>query len=182
MRKFLLAAALAGTTIAGLAYAQTAPEAPRAPAARGMARADSDGDGRISKAEFIARADTRFAKLDKNGDGQLSPDEMPQRPAMAPPAPPPGADAPPPPPPPGAGGPMREKMRSRMIDRLDTNHDGMISRDEYRAQAAERFDHMDSNHDGFVDASERAAMRDRMGGMMQHGGDTPPPPPQNPGQ
>ncbi|MDH7973542.1 EF-hand domain-containing protein [Sphingomonas sp. AR_OL41] len=185
MRKILLAAALAGTTMSGLACAQTAPKAPPAPA-RGMARADSDGDGRISKAEFIARADTRFAKLDKNGDGQLSSDEMPQRPTMALPAPPPGADAPPPPPPPSTGGPMRErmreKMRSRMIDRLDTNHDGMISRDEYRAQAAERFDHMDSNHDGFVDASERAAMRDRMGGMMQHGGDMPPPPPQNPGQ
>lgn len=182
MRKILLAAALAGTTMAGLACAQTAPEAPRAAAAHGMGRADSDGDGRISKAEFIARADARFAKLDKNGDGQLSPDEMPQR--AAPPPPPAGADAPPPPP--GAGGPMRErmreKMRSRMIDRLDTNHDGMISRDEYRAEAAERFDRMDTNHDGFVDASERAAMRDRMGGMMRRGGDTPPPPPQNPGQ
>ncbi|CAN5667815.1 hypothetical protein BH10PSE14_BH10PSE14_37510 [soil metagenome] len=175
MRKFLLAAALAGTTIAGMACAQTAPEAPRA-AGGGMARADGDGDGRVSRAEFIARADERFAGLDKNGDGQLSPDEMPQRRDKATPA---GSDTPTAN---GRGGGMREKMRGRMIDRLDTNHDGMISRDEFRAQAAERFDRADVNRDGFLDQNEMAAMRERARSMMQRGGGNPPPPQQNPGQ
>lgn len=178
MRKFLLAAALAGTTIAGLAYAQTAPQTPRAPGS-GMARADGDGDGRVSKAEFIARADERFATLDKNGDGQLSPDEMPQPRGMAAA----GTDASPPP---GRGGGMRDKMgarmRGRMIDRLDTNHDGMISRDEFRAQTIERFDRIDMNHDGFLDQNEMTAMRERARGVMQRGGGNPPPPQQNPGQ
>jgi hypothetical protein len=174
MKKFLLAAALTGTTIAGAACAQTAPEAPR-PAARGMARADGDGDGRVSKAEYIARADERFARMDKNSDGQLSADEMaPRREMTAAPATPAGADT--------AAPAPAAPMRSRMIERLDTNHDGMISRDEYRAQVAERFDRLDTNHDGFLDQSEMTAGRDRARNMMQRGGDSPPPPPQNPGQ
>ncbi len=177
MKKLLLAAALAGTTMAGLACAQTAPEAPR-PTGRGMARADGDGDGRVSKAEYVARADERFARMDKNGDGQLSADEMaPRREMAAPPAPPAGADMAAP-----AAAPAAGAMRSRMIERLDTNHDGMISRDEYRAQVAERFDRLDTNHDGFLDQAEMTAGRDRARGMMQRGGDSPPPPPQNPGQ
>jgi len=164
MKKLLFAAALAGTTIAGLAFAQTAPEAPRA-APRGLARADGDGDGRVSKAEYIARADARFAKMDKNSDGKVSADER---------APPPPAD--------GAAAPAGGRMRSRMIERLDTNHDGMISIDEYRAGVAERFDRLDTNHDGFLDQTEMTAMREHARGMMQRGGDMPPPAPQNPGQ
>src|ERR1700761_1088146 len=139
MRKFLLAAALAGTAMGATAFAQTTPEAPRAPG-RGMARSDTDGDGRVSKAEYLARADERFARMDKNGDGQLTPDEMAPRREAAAPA---GTDAAAPP---AAGG-----MMSRMFERLDTNHDGKVSREEYRAMAAERFDRMDINHDGFLD-------------------------------
>lgn len=174
MKKFLLAAALAGTTIAGSACAQTAPEAPRA-APRGMARADGDGDGRVSKAEYIARADARFARMDKNGDGQVSADEMaPRREAAAAPAVPAGTDTATPAP--------AAPMRSRMLERLDANHDGVVSRDEYRAQVGERFDRLDTNHDGFLDQSEMTAMRDRARGVIQGSGVTPLPTPQNPGQ
>ena len=60
MRKLLFAAALAGTAIGGVAIAgQAGPGA-----GGGMMRADTDGDGRISRAEFLARADARFARLD----------------------------------------------------------------------------------------------------------------------
>jgi hypothetical protein len=72
-------------------------------------------------------------------------------------------------------------MRSRMFERLDANHDGVVSRDEYRAQVAERFDRLDANHDGFLDASEMTSMRGRARGAAQGDGETPPPP-QNPGQ
>jgi len=174
MKKLLLAAALAGTTIAGSACAQTAPQAPQ-PTPRGMARADGDGDGRVSKAEYIARADARFARMDKNGDGQLSADEMaPRREMAAAPAAPAGTDTATPAP--------AAPMRSRMFERLDSNHDGMVSRDEYRAQVAVRFDRLDTNHDGFLDQSEMTAMRGRARGMMQGNGETPSPTPQNPGQ
>jgi hypothetical protein len=39
--------------------------------------ADTNLDGRISKAEFLAAADRRFKALDKRGDGRLTLDELP---------------------------------------------------------------------------------------------------------
>lgn len=41
---------------------------------------DKDGDGVVTKAEFLAGAEARFAKMDKNGDGVLTKDDMPARP------------------------------------------------------------------------------------------------------
>jgi hypothetical protein len=40
--------------------------------------ADTNLDGRITKAEFLAAADRRFALLDKRHDGKLTLDELPQ--------------------------------------------------------------------------------------------------------
>ena len=71
-------------------------------------------------------------------------------------------DAPPAPPAPG------------MMMRADSNGDGVITRDEHLAQAAERFDRMDANRDGKLTADETARVGQRMRGMR--GGDTPPPP------
>lgn len=47
-----------------------------APAEEHFARLDTDGDGLVSLAEFVARAETRFSELDANDDGQLSEDEF----------------------------------------------------------------------------------------------------------
>lgn len=41
-----------------------------------MKRMDTDGDGRISKAEALAAAAARFDAADANKDGFLTPDEM----------------------------------------------------------------------------------------------------------
>ncbi len=41
-----------------------------------MKMMDADGNGSISKDEFIAHAHMKFAKKDKNGDGVLTADEM----------------------------------------------------------------------------------------------------------
>lgn len=75
--------------------------------------------------------------------------------------------APPPPPPPG--GPMM---------RADTNGDGVITRDEALAQAAQRFDRMDLNHDGRLTPDELGRVREHMRPMRD--GDLPPPPPPAP--
>ena len=41
-----------------------------------MKKMDTDGDGTISKDEFMAHAEKKFSKKDANGDGVLSADEM----------------------------------------------------------------------------------------------------------
>ena len=41
-----------------------------------FARADSNGDGVISRDEFMALASQRFGKMDADGNGSLSADEM----------------------------------------------------------------------------------------------------------
>lgn len=159
MRKLLFAAALASTAIGGVAIAGQAGPRPGG----GMMRADTDGNGRISRQEFLARADARFARLDTNGNGVISADEFAAR-----------AEANrerrdgfgqradgdiPPSSVPAEGG--------SAFDRLDANHDGKVTRDEYRAQAEAMFDRLDTNHDGFIDRNEMVAMR---GGGRDMGG------------
>jgi len=178
MNRVFLAAALASASfmtvaLVGPTAAQTAP----------AARGDANGDGVLSRDEAMAQADARFDRLDTNKDGKLTPDEMPSHRRMG------GADAAPPPPPPADGaspppaaGPGGRGFGGRMFARLDTNGDGVIDREEYRALAAQRFDRMDTNKDGKVDAAERQAARDAMGQMrgMRGGGDMPPPSPSAP--
>ena len=45
--------------------------------------ADTNLDGRVSKAEFLAAADRRFKVLDKNQDGKLTLDELPMTASQA---------------------------------------------------------------------------------------------------
>lgn len=41
-----------------------------------VARADSDGDGKVSAEEFAAQSDKMLARLDKDGDGNIERGEM----------------------------------------------------------------------------------------------------------
>ena len=65
------------------------------------------------------------------------------------------------PPPPRGGG---------MMVHADSNGDGVVTREEALAQAAQRFERMDLNHDGKLTADELAQIGPRM-----RGGDMPPP-------
>ena len=139
MKTFLTTAAIGAMLTAGAAVAmQTqAPAAPKQP---------------ISKAEMLARADARFDRIDTNKDGQLSAEERKA-----------GADA--------ARKAMAERkggelqdfmpgarrgggMGERMMARIDTNGDGMISKAENRAMVEARFARMDADKDGMVEAGE----------------------------
>lgn len=78
---------------------------------------DTDGDGKISRAEFLATAKAgkhdpakRFAKLDANGDGMLDRAEI-------------------------------EAMLNRRFKRLDTDGDGQLSADERGAAHLRKASH-----------------------------------------
>jgi Ca2+-binding EF-hand superfamily protein len=104
MHKTLLAGGLAALMLAtaGVAVAQQAPARPM--------RADTDGDSRLSRAEFVGQRVQRLTAMDANGDGSITADE---RRAM-----------------------MQARMASRAdarFDRLDANGDGAVSRAEFDA-------------------------------------------------
>ncbi|WP_457674030.1 hypothetical protein [Thiolapillus sp.] len=60
-----------------LALAQPpAGQPPRSMADAFMAQLDSNRDGKVSKAEFIAPHEKRFAQIDRNGDGVVDKAEI----------------------------------------------------------------------------------------------------------
>ncbi len=66
---------------------------------------------------------------------------------------------------------MHQKMQEKM-QQSDTNGDGVISREEFMAQAEARFAKMDKNGDGNITKEDMAGMRDKFkaGGMGAEGG------------
>ena len=134
--------------------------------AQDMRRGDTDGDGRLSRAEAAAAAQARFAAVDENADGFVS--ELEREAARE------AADArraerraerevegerP------GRrgrrGGASGERSGDRW-ERLDTNQDGFVSEAEATSAALSRFDRLDADADGYVTEDEvRAVMRDR---------------------
>jgi Ca2+-binding EF-hand superfamily protein len=138
MRKLFLAAAFAGTMTAAAAFAgQAAPTGQPGqggPGGRGgmMMRADTNGDGKISRAEFTAMMEQRFTRLDKNGDGFITADEVSDMPNRGP-----------------GGGVMA----------ADADHDGKVSHAEFTALAATRFAKLDANGDGQITPDEMSAPR-----------------------
>lgn len=136
MKKILAAGLLGANLLAGAAMA--APQ-DRPTGGNMLARADADNDGTITRPEYLADVDARFAKLDANKDGKISKEERP-----------------------GEG-----ERGGRMMGRIDTDGDGAISLDEQHAQANRRFDRLDTNGDGKIDKAEGDAARERMRGMME---------------
>jgi Ca2+-binding EF-hand superfamily protein len=56
-----------------------------------------------------------------------------------------------------APGSKHAEWRQQLFERIDTDHDGAISRAEYQAWIDGRFSRLDANGDGVVDADEIAA-------------------------
>jgi Ca2+-binding EF-hand superfamily protein len=92
---------------------------------------DTNHDNIIS-AEEINNAPASLLKLDKNGDGQLTPDEL--RPPSREPD------------------PTDELVATLMA--FDKNKDGKISRDELPARMQSMMDRGDTNHDGVLTVDE----------------------------
>ncbi len=108
--KLLLASA--AVMILAAPIAQAGPE--HAP--RGFPAADTNQDGIISKAEFMAVSGRRFMMMDHNQDGLLSSDEQRKMVARR----------------------HKDKRSKAVFDAIDNNHDGMISRAEFEAHMAKK--------------------------------------------
>ena len=80
-----------------------------------LQRMDTDGDGRVSEAEYVQWMLYAFDRMDRNGDGVLSADELPG----------------------GKGAPItREQQRQTLIQRFhkqDANGDSYLSARELAA-------------------------------------------------
>lgn len=153
MRKktgFALAAALgallAGGAAAGIAQAHQ--DSMHGSSEDRFKAMDTDGDGKISKAEFEAAVTARFMDADVNHDGKVTLEGMKQ---------------------------AREKRRAerekRFFDSLDTNHDGVISQDEIKAHADMMFAKLDTKKTGSLSADELKAGHGKW--HRHHGDDRP---------
>ena len=146
MRRWILTAAAALTIAAGASVMaqQPAPEqvqAERIQKRRAIAhnrvrerwqRLDKDKNGSISRDEWV-RDPQVFDRLDANKDGALSTDELSQA--------------------------VRQRVRDRADDRwkrLDKDGNGSISREEW-PRKPEGFDRLDTNKDGVLTREELAA-------------------------
>ena len=71
----LLTLALVALTVSGVANAGENKDHKGGHEGRFM-KADTNNDGNISKAEFVAQSEKHFAKLDTNSDGNVTKDEL----------------------------------------------------------------------------------------------------------
>ena len=189
MKKLMIGMALAGSMLGTAALAAQAQDGNDKGPGVMAHHGDANGDGTITREEFMARAAEHFARLDANKDGKITPDEMkaamdarPEGRGMGPgmgmrhgrrggpdglggPGGPGGPGMMPPPPPGGPEGPGG--AHGDMLARLDANHDGKLSRAEFNAPGDKHFDMIDTNHDGQIDQAELNAEHERMRAMMQ---------------
>ena len=149
-KAILISSATALLMVGGIAVA--------APGERGM-RADSNGDGVISRAELTKSLEARFTKMDKDGNGKLSQEEAQAMKGKR------------------GGKGMRGKGHKRggngmaMMRDADTNGDQKISKAEFTTAALTRFDKADANSDGKLTKEERqAAHKAHKGERNKRGG------------
>lgn len=107
-----------------------------------MEAADADKDGTVTRDEFLAWRAKQFAHMDRNGDGVI--DDADRKAAED------QREA------------MREQRGKGMLEKLDANGDGKITKDEFVNAPAPMFDKADTDGNGVLDAKELQAARDAM--------------------
>ena len=108
-----------------------------------FAELDTDADGSVTREEFIASRGKMFEKRDRNSDGYLDKADVGKRAARR-------------------GGERIEQM----LEHLDVDKDGRVSRNEFVNEDAPLFTRADQDSNGVLDAAEiekaKAAMQSKM--------------------
>lgn len=115
-------------------------------------RFDTDGDGKLSKAELPEQMAERILRADANGDDTVTKEELAEsfkRLAA-------GRR--------GQGGGRGMPDPEEVIKRLDANGDGKLTKDEMPGRMAERMMRADANGDGGITKEELAEARKRFAG------------------
>ena len=100
---------------------------------------DTDGDGRVSRSEFIAGKQNKIQRADANKDGVVTADEATVTKAE------------------------KKHWWSRSdkpvegVNKADTNNDGQVTTAEASAGAEASFNKLDTNSDGFLSTDELEA-------------------------
>lgn len=136
-QKFMIAAVL-GVLLTTPASAQLFG---RGDAMDPFANADSNGDGVITRVEFLAARSARFARMDRNGDGVVARDDFGRMLKFR---------------------PQAGERLDAVIEQLDKNGDGRVTRAEFDAAPTLIFDRADANSDGRIDKAELAAAKQRL--------------------
>jgi hypothetical protein len=103
-----------------------------------LERADTDGDGAVSRAEFKVQRQTQFARIDRNNDGVMTDGDIPAR----------------------LKNRMPDNMSTDMLmKQFDKNGDGQVSEAEFVDGPAMLFDRVDANSDGKATMAEMEAAK-----------------------
>lgn len=112
-----------------------------------LRRANTNGDGTVSRDEIEAAANARFDRWDATGDGALSRDDMTAMSAQ------------------------RTEFRvQRFIARFGAQETGQVTRDQFLQRAEERFQRRDANGDGVLTRDEMGRKRGGRGRGYHRGG------------
>lgn len=99
---------------------------------------DTNGDGKVTRAEAEASAKSRFDEMDANKDGKLTGDELPGKGRWA----------------------KRHGGEGKDDDKADDKAAG-ISKSAFVDRALKRFDRLDQNSDGIVTQEEIDAAKEK---------------------
>jgi Ca2+-binding EF-hand superfamily protein len=119
----------------------------KGPLANFFDRMDADKDGFITQAEMAKKGEKRMQKGDRK-KGEKGPDKKPEGEGPKKEAGPPKGDGFP--------------DFAMMMQRVDSNGDGKVSKEEARGNLAENFARLDGNNDGFLSKEELAEVGKRM--------------------